>query len=230
SRTYFDSPDADIPPLSRNQFGGYLGGPIVRDRTFFFGSYEGLRQDRGLTSVARVPSRVTRARSDITAATRPYILLFPEPNGAESSDGTGVYTSQIVEPTTENYVVGKIDQTLGGGQFLSARYSFDKAAVTQAQTLPLFGIETGTKAQFFVADHKWVVRSNLLNTVKVAFNKAYEATANVDNITVDPALFFIPNTQMGVIGVSGLSSIGADANTPTFIDLKSLQIVENLTW
>src|SRR5262245_57950056 len=84
SRTYFDSPDSDIPPLSRNQFGGYLGGPIARDRTFFFASYEGLRQDRGLTSVARVPSRATRARSDITAATRPYILLFPEPNGAES--------------------------------------------------------------------------------------------------------------------------------------------------
>jgi outer membrane receptor protein involved in Fe transport len=230
SRTYFDSPDADIPPLTRNQFGGYLGGPIVRDRTFFFGSYEGLRQDRGLTSVARVPSRATRARTDITAATRPYMLLFPEPNGAESSDGTGVYTSQIVEPTTENYVVGKIDQTLGGGQFLSARYSFDKAAVTQAQALPLFGIKTGTKAQFFVADHKWVVRSNLLNTVKVAFNKAYEATANVDNITVDPALFFIPGTQTGVIAVSGLSSIGADSNTPTFVDLKSLQIVENLTW
>ncbi len=230
SRTYFDDPGADIPPLTRNQFGGYLGGPIVTDRTFYFGSYEGLRQDRGLTTVARVPSRATRARTDITAATRPYLFLFPEPNGAESADGTGVYTAQVVEPTKENYAVLKIDQMLANGHSVSARYSFDKASVTQSQTLPLFGIETGTKAQFFVAEDKWIIRSNVLNTVKVAWNKAYESTTNVDNIQVDPALFFIPGTQLGVISVSGLSPIGPDANTPTFVDLKSLQVVENFVW
>src|SRR6059058_4485011 len=62
SKNFFDSPDRAIPPLSRNQFGGYLGGPIVRDKTFFFASYEGLRQDRGTTNIARVPSRATRSR------------------------------------------------------------------------------------------------------------------------------------------------------------------------
>src|SRR5919201_958598 len=69
SRTYFDDPNSDIPPLTRNQFGGYLGGPIVKDRTFFFGSYEGLRQDRSVTTIATVPSRATRARADIRPIT-----------------------------------------------------------------------------------------------------------------------------------------------------------------
>jgi outer membrane receptor protein involved in Fe transport len=230
SKTYFDLPDADIPPLSRNQFGGYLGGPIVKDQTFFFASYEGLRQDRGLTNISRVPSRATRARTDINAATRPYLLLFPEPNGTESSNGTGVYTAQVVEPTQENYFVGKVDQTLPAGQSFSARYSWDKASVTQSQQLPLFGIQTATKAQFFVGEHKWILKPNLLNTVKVAWNRAYESTVNVDNISVNPSLFFVPNTQLGVIAVSGLTSIGPDANTPTFVDLKSLQVVENVSW
>ena len=36
SRTFFDDPNADIPPLKRNQFGGYLGGPLVKDKTFYF--------------------------------------------------------------------------------------------------------------------------------------------------------------------------------------------------
>src|SRR5204863_3170597 len=69
SKNFFDSPDRDIPPLSRNQFGGYLGGPIVRDKTFFFASYEGLRQDRGTTNIARVPSRATRSRADLRPLT-----------------------------------------------------------------------------------------------------------------------------------------------------------------
>ena len=84
SKNYFDDPDSDIPPLDRHQVGGYVGGPIVREKTFFFGSYEGLRQDRGLTNVSRVPSRATRNRADITPATRPYLLMYPEPNGEET--------------------------------------------------------------------------------------------------------------------------------------------------
>lgn len=47
---------------------------------------------------------------------------------------------------------------------------------------------------------------------------------------MNPSLFFIPGTQLGVIQVSGLTNIGAEANTPTFVDLKSLQIVDNFTW
>lgn len=176
SKTYFDPPDADIPPLSRNQFGGYLSGPIVKDRMFVFGSYEGLRQDRGLTTIARVPSRATRSRADISPATRPYLLFFPEPNGPESADGTGLYTSQVVEPTKEDYFVAKVDQVLGSGHSVSARVSWDKASVTQSQQLPLFGVQTGTDARFFVGEDKWIIRSNVLNTVKVAWNRAYEST------------------------------------------------------
>ena len=46
----------DRPPLKRNQFGGTLGGPIIRNKTFFFASYEGLRERRGITLVRRVPT------------------------------------------------------------------------------------------------------------------------------------------------------------------------------
>lgn len=229
SKNFFDSPDEDIPPLSRNQFGGYLGGPIVRDRTFFFASYEGLRQDRGLTNVARVPSRATRNRADISAATRPYFLFYPEPNGPETGP-SGIYTAQVTEPTKENYLVGKIDQTVSAAQSFSIRYSWDKASVTVPQLIPFFSVETGTKAQFLVSEHKWVLRSNLLNIVKVAWNRAYESTINVDNVEVNPSLFFIPGTNFGSLGVQGLTTLGPDTNTPTFVDLKSLQIVDNFTW
>jgi outer membrane receptor protein involved in Fe transport len=229
SRTYFDDPNQDIPPLKRNQFGGYLGGPIARDRTFFFGSYEGLRQDRGLTTIAIVPSRATRARTDISPITRPYLLLYPEPNGRETG-ATAIYSVQVTSPTHENYAVGKVDHAVSSAHSLSARYSWDKAQVDQDQSIPFWTTETRTKSQSFVSEHKWIIRSNVLNVAKVAWNRAYEATDNIENIAFDPVLFFVPGTRFGNISVSGINALGPDTNTPTFVDLKSLQIIDNFTW
>lgn len=229
SRNYFDDPDTEIPPLDRHQVGGYLGGPLLHDKTFFFGSYEGLRQDRGYTSISRVPSRATRNRFDINPAVRPYMGLYPEPNGLESG-ASGVYSTEVVEPTRENYAVGKVDHAFSSNHTASLRYSWDKANVIVPMAIPLFSIDTNTKAQFLVGEHKWIITPALLNVIKVAWNRAYEATLNVDNIAVDPSLFFIPGTQFGSLTVTGLTTLGTDTNTPTFIDLKSLQVVQSLTW
>jgi outer membrane receptor protein involved in Fe transport len=229
SRTFFDDPASDLPPLKRNQFGGYLGGPIAKDRTFFFGSYEGLRQDRGVTTIATVPSRATRARADVSPVTRPYLLLYPEPNGRETG-ATGLYSVQITSPTHENYAIGKIDHTISNAHSLAFRYSWDKAQVDQDASIPLWTTDTRTKTQSFVAEHKWILRSNALNVAKVAWNRAYEATENIENVAFDPRLFFVPGTRFGNIAVSGITSLGPDTNTPTFVDLKSLQFIDNFTW
>ncbi len=155
--------------------------------------------------------------------------MFPLPNGAETG-AIGIYTEEVVEPTRENYFVGKVDHSAGQNHSFSLRYSWDKASVVVAQQLPLFAIDTNTKAQFIVGEHKWIIGPALLNVVKVAWNKAYEATENVNNIADPTALYFIPNTQFGSLGVTGLTALGTDTNTPTFIDLKSLQIAQSLTW
>jgi hypothetical protein len=228
ARGYFDDPTARIP-LDRYQAGGYLGGPVLRDKAFFFGSYEGLYQNRGYTAVARVPSRATRSRTDVHPAVRPYLLLYPEPNGPESG-ASAIYTSEVVEPTRENYVVGRLDYLRSANHSFAMRYSWDRASVVSPQTIPLFSVDTQTKAQFLLGEHKWIVTPTVLNVLKVAWNRAYEATLNVDNVPIDPSLFFIPGTQFGSLAVSGLTTLGTDSNTPTFVDLKSLQIIQSLTW
>ena len=60
ARNYFDDPTQPVPPLSQHQFGASFGGPIVRDRTFFFGDYEGQQVTRSLTQTFSVPSALLR--------------------------------------------------------------------------------------------------------------------------------------------------------------------------
>ena len=60
ARNYFDPKDRPIPPLRQNQYGAVFGGPLVRDRTFFFASYEGQRARRSLTRTFSVPSQAVR--------------------------------------------------------------------------------------------------------------------------------------------------------------------------
>lgn len=60
ARNYFANPTARKPVLQQNQFGGVIGGPVVRNRAFFFGSYEGTRINRGSTIVTTVPTAAMR--------------------------------------------------------------------------------------------------------------------------------------------------------------------------
>ena len=60
AHNYFDSHDRPVPPLLQTQFGGALGGPAIKDRSFFFASYEGLRMNRSLTQTFSVPSASVR--------------------------------------------------------------------------------------------------------------------------------------------------------------------------
>jgi outer membrane receptor protein involved in Fe transport len=77
-------------PMRQNNFGGVFGGPIRRDRTFFFASAESLRLREPVTAITEVPSLTSRASAP--EARRPYLNLFPLPNGPESRLANGTLT------------------------------------------------------------------------------------------------------------------------------------------
>ncbi|MGA2075652.1 MAG: carboxypeptidase-like regulatory domain-containing protein, partial [Terriglobia bacterium] len=74
SRSPFDFPS--IPPFRLNQFGGSIGGPIQKDRTFFFTDYEGLRQRLDTTIIGFVPNAAFRA-SVTNPALQPFLVQWP---------------------------------------------------------------------------------------------------------------------------------------------------------
>src|SRR5713226_9411390 len=85
TRNFFDDPTQPIPPYKRNQFGGAVGGPILKNRTFFFADYEANRSNKGISTLVTVPSQAARNGNlvggsvtvDPNAAA--YLTFYPVP-------------------------------------------------------------------------------------------------------------------------------------------------------
>ncbi len=102
AKNFFDPATQPIPPFKRNQFGGSIGGPIHKDRTFFFGSVESLIDRLGVTGVTSVPNLNARqgllptGQITVNQAIQPFIdTLFPLPNGRDLGGG-GPHRSPVL--------------------------------------------------------------------------------------------------------------------------------------
>lgn len=92
ARNFFDDPSLAIPPYRQNQFGGSLGGPIRRDRTFFFGNYEGLRIRQSVTNTTLLPTAAERAGdlSGINPATGQPFPAVVNPSSGQPFKGNQI--------------------------------------------------------------------------------------------------------------------------------------------
>jgi hypothetical protein len=148
ARNYFDPAPSvisrRIPPFIRNEFGGTVGGPVTipglyhgRDRTFFFGEYQGLRQVLGTTQVLSVPSAAERSGQDTTAfpgdtlyvPLNPQILqllsIYPLPNNPAGTYGPRTYTAASNVYTTNNQFSVRIDHRMSKTEELTGRFTWE---------------------------------------------------------------------------------------------------------
>ena len=109
-------------PMRLNQFGGTLGGPVLKNRTFFFASYEGLRFLEPETTTAAVPDLNTRQQA--APALRPYIQAFPLPNGAPLAAGAAQFTTVYSNPSRRDSMSLRMDHTLTARHTMFVRYTY----------------------------------------------------------------------------------------------------------
>jgi len=166
ARNYFAPADQPAPKYIRNQFGFTVGGPIVRNRTFFFADYEGTRSREGITRVTNVPTLGERAGDfsqslfgvpldpftrqpfpdgvippeRLSTVGRAIAALYPTPS--RSTPFQNFVSSPTQRDRNDHFDV-RVDHSLGDASTLVFRYSFGDRQLREPFTGPTFAVVPG---------------------------------------------------------------------------------------
>ncbi len=135
------------PEERQNDFGGTFGGPILKDRTFFFFSYEGLRLRLPSVGITIVPS--ISARAAAVPGTKPLLDSFPLPNGTDFGDGTAQFNASFSNASTLNATSLRMDHRVNNKLSLFGRYNYSPSDLLSRfagnkLTHTAYTIQTGT--------------------------------------------------------------------------------------
>ncbi len=226
ARNFFDG--KSVPPFKRNQFGGSLGGPIKRDKTFVFGAYEGLRERLGQTLIGNVPTAAARLGNlgtsgtvTVADAVKPYLPLWPlpTPGGRDFGDGRAEFIRSASQPTRQDYGNVRVDHNFSANDSFFVRYTIDDSIVETPITIPTYFATDTVRSQYGTIGETRIISPQLLNVFRFGFNRStvlYDQFP-LDNRVTDPSLWFMPNpsvVNLGAFGVSGLSEPGGQTNRP----------------
>jgi Carboxypeptidase regulatory-like domain/TonB-dependent Receptor Plug Domain/TonB dependent receptor len=188
SRNYFNDQRFPKSALRLNQFGGTLGGPIVKNQTFFFLDYEGFRRKAGITRITNVPTLAQRAGiftdangntikvpvSSISAQI--FNTLFPQPN---LNDPTGNFISSPLQTDATDQFLVKVDQHLRTSDNLSARYSrtridtfFPFTPGQSGTNIPGYGVNDTGADHLVAISYTRVLSPRTLNEARLGFTRS----------------------------------------------------------
>jgi len=194
ARNYFDV--GGIPPFTRNQFGGAVGGPIIKSRTFFFGDFEGIRQSKGISVLTAVPSQASRNGTLCSNPPGPdpnnpcvptpiavdpkaaaYLTFYHLPNGAAIGNGdTGEYTFAGQQVVSENFLTTRVDHKFSDKDALFGTYLFDRTPYSSPDGLNNVEFNTKTSRQIIAGEETHSFTPSFVNSVRLGWN--HEAVNN----------------------------------------------------
>jgi hypothetical protein len=205
------------PPFKRNQFGGAIGGPVHKDTTFFFFSYEGLRQRQGLTLNGNTLTDAQRAqvtdpviKSLLEVVPRPTSIVRDPVTGAS----IGRFQGSDTAPVNIDQWTGDVNHLLGKNDRLHAYYAFQRdlrgEPNLQGNTLPGFGDTRQSRRQIFTLNETHTFGAMLVNEARFGFNRIH--IIFTPNALLNPADFGIRNGINEAIGLPQISITGFNFN------------------
>ena len=203
---------AEKPPFRRNNFGGAVGGPIVRDRTFYFLTYEGLRQSRPRTELGSVPTAAARTGDldgdgvpevTVDPVVVPYLKLYPLPNGEDLGGGVGRFTLPLSNVQRQDYGQGRLDYNFSDADSLFGRYTIDDALATGPTLNPDVAENPTSRNKYITISENHILSPEILNTFRASFSRVRTLIVN-EGVRV-PGLEFVPGQVVGSIPIGGVN-------------------------
>ena len=217
ARNFFDP--AQRPDFRRNQFGFTLGGPLRRDRTFFFVGYEGLRERLGRTISSIVPDADARRgvlpdpvrpgatiTLPVDPAVRPYLDAFPLPNGRNLGGGLAAFSFPFGQRVDQNFFQVRLDQNLGSQDQVFVRYTLDDAEQLLPTDFPQFPRTFVSRNQFLTGEFRHVASTRTLHSLRVNFARTRIGQDVEADVELQP---FVPGRdKVGNIDIGGIPRFG----------------------
>ena len=211
ARNFFDG--GAKSKLRLNQYGGSIGGPIVREKLFFFGSYEGLRQRTAVPYVETTLSDLARSRA--VPSIQPLLAAFPKGQFASSDPLLDVVT--VSGPGQMNEDAGgiRLDYNLSDRFRLSGRYFRDQGDASQVQNSTLSVYAQTAVPQNAVLSLNQVWSPTLINETKVGFNGVKTRVAGIPGPSPNADLSGVTLNLSGSVALGGIAGQTGSAGIAT---------------
>lgn len=226
ARNYFEAAGTPKAAFKRNQFGGAVGGPIFKDKTFFFADYEGIRQAKGIANVDFVPSADARAGNlqsgpvTVDPSVAKYLALYPVPACTGADVCQYIFNGKQV--VNENFVTARVDHHFSEKDSLFGTYLYDRTPYTSPDSFGNVGLSTLSSRQIVAAEETHSFTQSFINAVRFGYNHEHvdnDASVKALNpAAADASLGAFSGRDASVVNVNGLSQMtGGVGGLPTYL-------------
>jgi len=227
------------PEERHNDFGGVFGGPVLKDKTFFFFSYEGLRLRQPFTQQSVVPDNASRQSAPV--AMQPFLKAYSVPNGAQVGPGLAQFNASYSNPSSLDAFSIRVDQVIGPKLNLFGRYNYSPSSLDQRAALfttPALSTTqlVSSSVQTFTVGVTQLIKPAIGNEVRVNYsNDRLGTNFDVDNfggaVPLPDSLLFPPgfsSTNSGFLFlINGVGEYGQGKSATD--EQRQVNLIDNVS-